>query len=108
MRSLALLYPELVVGTYYRRLRSGPGVPTSGGLVIYTNHTNGLIDGGMTLFLTDRKQSFLAKASLFRIPLLSWMIRWVGAIPIYRQKDQVDMSRNEDSFREVHEVLRQG
>ena len=108
MRSLALLYPEILVGTYYRRTKSGNPIPENGGLVIYINHSNGLIDGGMGLFLTNRQQRFLAKASLFRIPILQTILRAVGAIPIYRQKDKVDMARNRGSFNEVHDVLLRG
>ena len=108
MRFLASTYAEILVGTYYRRFRHGTVSDKPGGMVIYTNHSNGLIDGQLSLFLTERNQSILAKASLFRIPILSWLIRQVGAIPIYRQKDQVDMSLNEDSFREVHARLLAG
>jgi 1-acyl-sn-glycerol-3-phosphate acyltransferase len=108
MRTLALAYPKALVGTFYRRHAWGGQIPKTGGLVIYTNHVNGLMDADMPLFLTDRQQFFLAKPSLFRMPGISWVIRTVGAIPIYRQKDKVDMSKNHDSFREIHRVLRAG
>ena len=108
VRSFALTYAEILVGSYYRRFRLGEEVPASGGLVIYTNHSNGLVDGQLPLFLTNRQQYILAKASLFKIPILNWVIRHAGAIPIYRQKDNVDMARNEDSFREVHARLLEG
>lgn len=108
MRTFALAYPNSLAGTFYRRHPWGGQIPKTGGLVIYTNHVNGLMDADMPLYLTDRQQFFLAKPSLFKIPGISWVIRTVGAIPIYRQKDKVDMSRNEDSFREIHRVLREG
>lgn len=108
MRTLALAYPHALVGTFYRRQPWGQQIPATGGLVIYTNHVNGLMDADMPLFLTNRQQYFLAKPSLFRMPGISWVIRTVGAIPIYRQKDKVDMSKNHDSFREIHRVLRAG
>ncbi|MCP5021491.1 MAG: hypothetical protein GY930_06915 [bacterium] len=108
MRTLALAYPDALAGTFYRRHPWGQVIPDAGGLVIYTNHVNGLLDADMPLFLTDRHQFFLAKPSLFRMPGLGWLIRTVGAIPIYRQKDRVDMSKNTDSFREIHRVLREG
>ncbi|MDF1838100.1 MAG: 1-acyl-sn-glycerol-3-phosphate acyltransferase [Planctomycetota bacterium] len=108
MRTFALAYPNSLVGTFYRRHVSGGPIPEKGGLVIYTNHVNGLMDADMPLYLTKRQQYFLAKPSLFKIPGISWVIQTVGAIPIYRQKDKVDMSKNEDSFREIHRVLRGG
>ncbi len=108
MRTFALAYPNALAGTFYRRHRRGHEIPDTGGLLIYTNHVNGLMDGAMLLFATDRPQSFLAKPSLFRMPGIGWVIRTLGAIPIYRQKDKVDMSMNADSFREIHRVLREG
>lgn len=108
MRTFALAYPNALAGTFYRRHPWGREIPDTGGLVIYTNHVNGLLDADMPLFLTDRHQFFLAKPSLFRMPGIGWVIRTVGAIPIYRQKDKVDMSKNTDSFREIHRVLREG
>ncbi len=108
MRFLALTYAEILVGSYYRRMRFGRVSEDQGGMVLYTNHSNGLVDGQLSLYVSDRNPSILAKASLFKIPILNWLIRQVGAIPIYRQKDNVDMALNEDSFREIHAHLLAG
>ncbi|MCA9000481.1 MAG: 1-acyl-sn-glycerol-3-phosphate acyltransferase [Planctomycetes bacterium] len=108
MRSLAVAYANSLVGTYYRRLVHGEAIPASGGLLLYTNHVNGLIDAELPLGLTERRQFFLAKPSLFRMPLLGSIVRSIGAIPIYRKKDGADMSKNEDAFREIFRVLRSG
>ncbi len=108
MRFLALTYAEFLVGSHYRRLRLGVVPEDPGGMVLYTNHSNGLVDGQLSLFASQRSPSILAKASLFKIPILNWLIRQVGAIPIYRQKDNVDMALNEDSFREIHAHLLSG
>jgi hypothetical protein len=57
----------------------------------------------------DRPVRFLAKAPLFADRKIGWIMRAAGAIPVYRRSDDPSlMSRNEDSFRAVFEVLGDG
>ena len=56
-----------------------------------------------------RPVRFLAKAPLFSDPKTAWMVRAVGAIPVYRRVDDPTlMRRNTDMFRAAYEVLAHG
>jgi hypothetical protein len=52
---------------------------------------------------------FLAKAPLFTDRKIGWIVKAAGAIPVYRRSDDPSlMSRNEDAFRAVFDVLGDG
>lgn len=58
------------------------------GPVLYVaNHPNGLIDPGLLFVLIRRHVTFLAKAPLFRIPVLGLMLKAMGALPVFRKQD---------------------
>lgn len=62
-------------------------LPTDRGGVLVAWHPNGLIDPGLILACSPRPVVFGARDGLFRVPLLGWMMRAVGTVPIYRPQD---------------------
>jgi glycerol-3-phosphate O-acyltransferase/dihydroxyacetone phosphate acyltransferase len=93
---------------YYRVRFTGPAIP-AGPVLLVANHPNSLIDPTLVVAAGSRPVRFLAKAPLFAEWQISWLIRGAGAIPVYRQSDDPSqMSRNEDAFRAVYDVLAQG
>ena len=91
------------VRVYYRASRSGEAVPRSGPVLLVGNHPNSLLDPAFLAWVARRPVRFLAKATLFTDPLVGWIIRASGSIPVYRkQDDPALMDRNEDTFRAVH------
>ena len=73
------------------------------------NHPNSLLDPTLVAASTDRPVRFLAKAPLFTDMKIGWLMKAAGAIPVYRRSDDPSlMSRNEDAFRAVFEVLGDG
>lgn len=58
-------------------------VPTSGGIVLCSNHIS-LWDPPFVGSPLDRIVHFMAKAELFKIPVFGWGIRKVGAFPVKR------------------------
>lgn len=101
-------WARLLVTTWYRAEIRGAPFPTEVPCIMVMNHTNGLCDGHFQLACTPRPVRVLAKYKLFAIPLLGWIVRNVGAIPVYRKKDGVDTARNADSFRAIYEALASG
>jgi glycerol-3-phosphate O-acyltransferase / dihydroxyacetone phosphate acyltransferase len=54
-----------------------------------------------------RPVSFLAKAPLFRYPIIGWFVRLFEAIPVYRKQDQTAGS-NRETFERARGVLQSG
>jgi 1-acyl-sn-glycerol-3-phosphate acyltransferase len=106
MYSLVVLYARILLGSYYR-VRVHGAVAATGPLVLCTNHQNGLADA-VLLCATERPVRFLAKATLFRMPLVGSLVRGARAVPVHRPQDQADTSQNLESFAEVHAALRRG
>jgi glycerol-3-phosphate O-acyltransferase/dihydroxyacetone phosphate acyltransferase len=76
--------------------------------VIYAvNHPNGLLDPLFLLCFAPRPVSFLAKAPLFRYPIIGWIVRTLDAIPVYRKQDGTSGS-NEETFAKARTLLRSG
>jgi len=59
-------------------------VPRTGPVLLVANHSS-LVDPPAIGGLTPRPVSFLAKAELFRIPFLGWLIRHLNASPLRRE-----------------------
>ena len=94
---------------YYRVRFGGPPVPASGPVLLVANHPNSLLDPTLVVASAGRPVRFLAKAPLFSDMKIGWLMRAAGAIPVYRRKDDPAlMSRNEDAFNAVFEVLGDG
>lgn len=94
---------------FYRLGTSGDPPPAEGPVLLVANHPNSLVDPGAVAAVARRPVRFVAKAPLFSDPLVGWLIRAAGSIPVYRRSDDPGMvSRNEDIFRAVHAALASG
>ncbi len=58
-------------------------VPQTGGVMLVANHVS-YLDPPLLGSSVDRMVHFVAKAELFKIPLLSWALPRVGAFPVAR------------------------
>lgn len=95
--------------TYYRMRTGGEAVPRRGPVLLVANHPNSLLDPLLVAAAARRPVRFLAKAPLFADGKIGWLIRAVGAIPVYRRADDpAHMERNEEMFRAVHAALAGG
>lgn len=84
-------------------------VPEGTGVIFVLNHPNGLIDPALIFVALPRRISFLAKSTLFKLPVISWIVRTAGALPVYRRIDSgEDVSQNLKTFEAAHELLRTG
>jgi glycerol-3-phosphate O-acyltransferase/dihydroxyacetone phosphate acyltransferase len=100
---------ELAVRSYYRVTVAGGRLPATGSVLLVANHNNSLIDPALVAAMAGRNVRFMAKSPLFSHPLIGWLIKGVGSVPVYRQMDNPSLvSQNLDSFRDVHKVLAEG
>ena len=96
---------------FFRRIEmvNADVVPSGPGVIFVLNHPNGLIDPALVFVALPRKISFLAKSTLFRMPVISFLLRTVDALPLYRRVDAgEDISKNEKTFELCRDLLDAG
>ena len=96
---------------FFRRIETvnSESVPTGTGVIFVMNHPNGLIDPALVFVALPRRISFLAKSTLFRMPVISFLLKTVEALPVYRKLDAgEDVSKNQETFQAAQERLRSG
>jgi 1-acyl-sn-glycerol-3-phosphate acyltransferase len=77
--------PTMLVLTK-RTWRGAENIPREGAVILAANHLSEFDPLVIAHYVYEagRWPQYLAKASLFRIPLLGSFLRWVGQIPVYR------------------------
>ena len=111
MRTLFLPVLRLMLRIFFRRieLSGAERVPRVGPIILVLNHPNGLIDPAFLLCLAPRRVSFLAKAPLFRMPVVGAICGALEAIPVHRRQDQgSDLRKNAETFETARAVLVRG
>ena len=96
---------------FFRRIETvnADVVPRGAGVIFVLNHPNGLIDPALVFVALPRRISFLAKSTLFRMPVISFLLRTVEALPLYRRIDAgEDVSKNQKTFELCRELLARG
>ncbi len=87
---MLLKFLRLIVLTFFRDIviKGQDNLPQSGPVIFTSNHPNALIDPLLLLYLPPHYRiRFVAKEPLFKIPLLGWLMRQMGAIPVVRRLD---------------------
>ena len=82
-------------------------VPKGEAVIFAVNHPNGLVDPLFLLCFAPRPVSFLAKAPLFRYPVIGWFARAFEGIPVYRKQDNTTGS-NRETFALARGLLQRG
>src|SRR6266550_8667736 len=111
VRRIILAVLKFALRVYFRRIEiiGLEHVPLKSPVIFVLNHPNALVDPVFLFCLAPRRVSFLAKAPLFRIPVLGFFIRALDSLPVYRRKDEgEDVSRNEETFVAARKLLAGG
>ena len=98
----------MLVGSYYQFVSIGAPGAGEGAVIAASNHSNGMVDGLILIRAADRPLRFLVKQQLVRMPVIGWMLRGTGAVPVYRRKDNVPTSWNDGVFDEIYRSLAKG
>jgi 1-acyl-sn-glycerol-3-phosphate acyltransferase len=78
-------------------------------VIFVMNHPNALVDPVFLLCLAPRRVSFLAKAPLFRMPVIGYLVKAMESLPVYRQQDEgSDMRKNQETFVAARKLLARG
>jgi len=111
VRRIILGLLKFALRVYFRRIEiiGLEHVPLKSPVIFVLNHPNALVDPVFLFCLAPRRVSFLAKAPLFRMPVLGFFIRALDSLPVYRRKDEgEDVSRNEETFVAARKLLAGG
>lgn len=101
----------ILISIFFRRIElyNSENIPKKSGLIFVSNHPNALIDPLLLFVALPRKIAFLAKSTLFKMPIVGFLIKAVGALPLYRQQDSgQDVSKNQETFTLTRELLKKG
>ncbi|MFY9618185.1 MAG: lysophospholipid acyltransferase family protein [Pyrinomonadaceae bacterium] len=102
---------RLALRIYFRRVEiiGLENVPADKPVIFVLNHPNALVDPVFLLCLAPRRVSFLAKAPLFRMPVVGSLVRALDSLPAYRQQDAgEDVTRNRETFEAAWKLLSRG
>jgi len=101
----ALVIPPLLAIARYR-IRDGHKLPREGAFVLAPNHYSNLdpVTTGYIVWKLGRVPRFLAKASVFKVPVVGRILRATGQIPVERQAG----GRNTRSLAEAANLVEDG
>ena len=100
-RAVATVLRALVVLFFRPSVRGRHNIPLEGPVLVAPIHRSNL-DFAFTLFISPRKVFFMAKDSLFSVPLLGTALIALGAFPVKRG------TADREAMRSAEEVLRAG
>src|SRR5687768_10720384 len=84
-------------------------VPRDTPVIFVLNHPNALVDPVFLLCLAPRQVSFLAKAPLFRMPVIGYFVKALDSLPVYRRQDEgQDVTKNQETFVAARKLLAGG
>ena len=110
-RRIIIAVLRLALRIFFRHLEvvGRERVPRESPVMFVMNHPNALVDPAFLLCLAPRRVSFLAKAPIFKMPILGWLVRELEALPVYRRQDRgSDTAQNKETFKAARELLKKG
>ena len=111
VRRMLVAVLTLALRVFFRRIevKGLKHISREGATIFVLNHPNGLVDPAFLLCYAPRRVSFLAKAPIFRMPVIGRLARALEAIPVYRRQDEgSDVSRNQETFARARQLLKGG
>src|SRR5262249_43738307 len=108
IRRVIVALVRFALRIYFRRIEvTGlEHVPHDEPVIFVLNHPNALVDPVFLLCLAPRRVSFVAKAPLFRTPVIGYFVRALDSLPAYRRQDEGEnVARNLETFAAARRLL---
>lgn len=88
---------------YFKRIEvSGKNkIPSKTPKIFVTNHQNAFLDAIILGCLYKEKLHFLTRASVFKKPLVRWLLSQINMLPIYRIRDGISAVKKNDEVFEI-------
>ncbi|MFL2864678.1 MAG: 1-acyl-sn-glycerol-3-phosphate acyltransferase [Pirellulaceae bacterium] len=90
-------FTHRLIKKYYPKVQitGAEQIPSDGPILFCANHPNSLIDPVLIGITAKRPVSFMAKAPLFKTPILGSIMHALGMIPAYRGRDDSSQVKKE-------------
>ena len=111
IRRIIVALLRLALRIYFQRIEvtGFEHVPLNTPVIFVLNHPNALVDPVFLLCLAPRPVSFLAKAPLFRMPVIGYLVKALDCLPVYRRQDEgEDITKNQETFIAARKLLSRG
>jgi len=109
------LLRNLLVGPalrlYYRKVDviGAKTVPNTGPVIFAPNHPNALMDALLILCSKDRQPVFVARADIFKKPMIIAILNFLRILPIFRKRDGgIASDNNQETFDVILKTLQSG
>ena len=102
-------YVDFVLRLSYRSIRyvGRENIPQDGAVIYAPNHTNALMDALVVLAMDKKAKVFVARADIFKKPLLAKIFSFLKIMPIMRMRDGIDeVKKNTETIEKAVDVLR--
>ena len=107
--ALLRYYVDFALKLSYRNIRyvGREKVPQDGAVIYAPNHTNALMDALVILAMDKKAKVFVARADIFKNPVLAKIFRFLKIMPIMRMRDGLDeVKRNNETIEKAVDGLR--
>ena len=102
-------YVDFVLKLSYRNISyvGRENIPQDGAVIYAPNHTNALMDALVILAMDRKAKVFVARADIFKKPLLAKIFKFLKIMPIMRMRDGIDeVKKNTETIEKAVDVLR--
>ncbi len=99
-------FVQLGLYTFFREVEVNglENVPTDRGGIVIAWHPNGMVDPALIFSTFPREVVFGARHGLFQWPMLGWIMRQLGTVPIYRRQDLKAMPMEEQRLKNAESL----
>jgi glycerol-3-phosphate O-acyltransferase / dihydroxyacetone phosphate acyltransferase len=111
IRRVIVAIVGLALRIYFQRIEvtGVENVPLDTPVIFVLNHPNALVDPVFLFCLAPRPVAFLAKAPLFRMPIIGYFVKALDSLPVYRRQDEgEDVRKNQETFIAARKLLARG
>ena len=96
---------------FYRKVDviGAKNVPNTGPIIFAPNHPNALMDALSIIYTKDRQPVFVARADIFKKPLIIAILNFLRILPIFRKRDGgIASDNNQETFDVILKTLHNG
>ena len=102
-------YVDFTLKLSYRNIRyvGTEKIPHDSAIIYAPNHTNALMDALVILAMDRKAKVFVARADIFKKPILAKIFKFLKIMPIMRMRDGIDeVKKNNQTIEKAVNVLR--